>query len=167
MGQKEFDSRGNYNQNFWKNHVEYRTQNHGPVTSWQNLYVKVPECLLGLTQCMSHAEGLASMANTRPVIGQDWMYMTLFGGYCHTFRIIMTSEVTICARAYGFYPSFLMTYTLIQQTSWGVKNTRLLWCNKGAMPLLSMIIGNSTLVMLMMSTYLEFMLTGTHLHQSI
>ena len=63
VGQREFLDTGNYNPNFWKNHVEYRSQANGNVTSWLNLSVKVPECLLGTTQHISHAEGLASLTN--------------------------------------------------------------------------------------------------------
>lgn len=139
VGQREFGDTGNYNQNFWKNHVEYRTPGNGNVTSWVNLSVKIPECLLGVTQRISHAEGLASLTNIGPVIGNDWMYMTLYGPYCHSFRFFMTSEVTIRARAFGFRPIFLMTNTLMQQTSWGVRNTRLVCCDRGAVSFLSMI----------------------------
>ena len=139
VDQREFLDTGNYNPNFWKNHVECRSQANGNVTSWLNLSVKVPECLLGTTQRISHAEGLASLTNIGPVIGNDWMYMTLYGAYCHSFRFFMTSEVTIRARAFGFRPIFLMTNTLLQQTSWGFQNTRLVCCDKGAVSFLSMI----------------------------
>ena len=52
----------------------------------------------------------------------------------------MTSEVTICAQAYGFHPIFMMTNTLIRvQPTWGVNNTRLVCCDHGAISFLSMI----------------------------
>jgi hypothetical protein len=52
----------------------------------------------------------------------------------------MTSEVTLCAQAYGFCPIFMMTNTLIQvQPAWGVNNTRLLCCDRVAISFLSMI----------------------------
>lgn len=112
-GQREYNAAGIYNQNFWKNRVEYRSVAKGSVTSWLNMSVKVPECPFGMTQHTLHAEGLASLTNIGPVIGDDWMYMTLYGAYCHPFRFFMSSEVTICARAFGFRPIFLMTNTLV------------------------------------------------------
>jgi hypothetical protein len=63
VGQKDFNTAGIYNQNFRKHHVEYRTQGHGNVTSWLNLSVKVLDCLLEVTQCISHTEGLTSLTN--------------------------------------------------------------------------------------------------------
>ena len=137
MGQHEFAEDGTYFQNFWKNHVEYRGR--GDIVSWLNLAVKVPECLLGLNQRMAHATGLECLSKTGPLLGVDMLYMTLYGAYCHAFRYFMTSEVTIRARAYGFRPIFLMTNTLVQQTPWGVNNTRLVCCDKGAVSFLSMI----------------------------
>ena len=100
VGQTEICDKGKYNPNFWKNHVEYRSQGHGNVISWLNLSVEVPECLLGMTQRISHAEGLTSLTSTGPMIGPDWMYMTLYGAYCHSFRFFMTLEATIQARAF-------------------------------------------------------------------
>ena len=138
MGQHEFDDNGVYFQNFWKNHVEYRNPNN--LTSWLNLAVKVPECLLGDNQRIAHTEGLTNLTSSGPMIGKEYMYMTLYGAYCHSFRYFMTSEVTIRARAYGFRPIFMMTNTLIQvQPAWGVNNTRLVCCDRGAISFLSMI----------------------------
>ena len=111
VGQKELKEDGTYFQNFWKNHVEYCGR--GDVTSWLNLAVKVPECLLGVNQRMAHATGLECLSKAGPLIDVDMLYMTLYGSCCHAFRYFMTSEVTIRARAYGFRPIFLMTNTLI------------------------------------------------------
>ena len=139
MGQHEFDDKGVYFHSFWKNHVEYR--NTANLTSWLNLSVMVPECLLSDNQRIAHTEGLTNLALTGPMIGQEFMYMTLYGAYCHSFRYFMSSEVTIRARAYGFRPIFLMTNTLIQVSpSWGAtNNTRLVSCDRGAISFLSMI----------------------------
>jgi hypothetical protein len=65
--------------------------------------------------------------------------MTLYDAYRQSLRFFMSSEVTICARAFGSRPITLMTNTLIQQTPWGVHNTRLVCCDKDAVSFLSMI----------------------------
>ena len=125
MGQYEFNDKGVYFQNFWKNHVEY--QNTANLTTWLNLSVMVPECFLGDNQRIAHMEGLTNLALTGPMIGRELMNMTLYGAYCHSFCYFMSSDVTICARAYGFCPIFILTNTLIQVSpSWGgTNNTRL------------------------------------------
>ena len=137
MGQKEFNEQGTYFQNFWKNHVEHCGR--GDITSWLNLAVKVPKCLLGVNQRIAHATGLESLPKAGPLIGVDMLYMTLYSGYCHTCRFLITLKVTIHARAYGFCPIFLMTSTLIQHIPWGVNNTCLVCCDWGAVSFLSMI----------------------------
>ena len=83
MGQHEFDDNGVYFQNFWKNHVEYRNPNN--LTRWLNLAVKVPECLLRDNQRIAHTEGLTNLTSSGPMIRKEYMYMTLYGAYCHSF----------------------------------------------------------------------------------
>ena len=136
-GQHEFKEDGSYFQNFWKNHVVYHSR--GDITSWLHLAVKVSECLLGMNLHMAHSTGLESLSKAGPLIGVDMLYMALYGGYCHAFRYFMTLDVTICARAYGFCPIFLMTNTLIEQTPRGVNKTHLVCCDWGVVSFLSMI----------------------------
>jgi hypothetical protein len=88
---------------------------------------------------MAHSTGLESLSKAGPLIGVDMLYMALYGGYCHAFRYFMTLDVTICARAYGFCPIFLMTNTLIEQTPRGVNKTHLVCCDWGVVSFLSMI----------------------------
>ena len=83
MGQHEFDDNGVYFQNFRKNHVEYRNPNN--LTSWLNLAVKVPECLFGDNQRIAHTKGLTNLTSSGPMIRKEYMYMTLYGAYCHSF----------------------------------------------------------------------------------
>ena len=94
----------------------------------------VLECLLGDNQRIAHMEGLTNLALTGPMIGREFMYMTLYGPYSYSYCNFMSLEVTICVDAYGFCPIFLMTNTLIHVSpSWGAtKNTRLVPCDCGA-----------------------------------
>ena len=119
--------------------MEY--QNTANLTSWLNLSVMVPEYLLGDNQRIAHMKGLINLALTGPMIGQEFMYMSLYVAYSYSFCYFMSSEVTICAHAYGFQPIFLLTNTLIQVSpSWGAtNNTRLVSCDRGAVLFCSMI----------------------------
>ena len=137
MGQMEFGDNGIYNTHFWNNQVEYCSGEK--LTRWLNLAEKIPTCLLVRNQRLPHTTGLFSLANCGPMISEDFLYMTLYGGYCSALCHFMNLDVTIHAHSYGFCPLFLITNTLVQRSSWGFCNTCLVCCDCGAISVLSMI----------------------------